>query len=101
MQLMIGVTSQNRDLKKCGPALRNRFEGDASVYKRLLKRELLRDPTDDANYFTRFLPPCLIKGAQAVFLYRLTQFMNDKRGTMDLTGWMARCQIAGNRFIET
>ena len=68
MQLMIGVTSQNRDLKKCGPALRNRFEGDASVYKRLLKRELLRDPTDDANYFTRFLPPRLIKGAQAVFI---------------------------------
>ena len=27
-----------------GPALRNRLGGDASQYKRLLNRELLRDP---------------------------------------------------------
>ena len=30
--------------EKRGPALRNRLEGDAQQYKRLLDRELLRDP---------------------------------------------------------
>ena len=38
--------------EKRGPALRNRLEGEASQYKRLLSRELLRDPNDAVNYFT-------------------------------------------------
>jgi len=32
------------DPEKRGPALRNRLEGEASQYKRLLNRELLRGP---------------------------------------------------------
>ena len=40
---------------KRGHALRNRLEGEASQYKRLLNRELLRDPNDGVNYFKRFL----------------------------------------------
>ena len=44
MQLMIGVTSQELEPEKSGLALRNRLEGDASQYKRLLKIELLRGP---------------------------------------------------------
>ena len=58
-----------------GPALRNRLEGDAAQHKRLLNRELLRDPNDGANYFERFLLPHFIKGAQTVFLSRFMQFM--------------------------
>ena len=50
--------------EKRGHALRNRLEGEASQYKRLLNRELLRDPNDGVNYFKRFLRPHFIKGAQ-------------------------------------
>ena len=52
------------DPEKRGPALRNRLEGEASQYKRLLNRELLRDPNDGVNYFKRFLRPHLTKGAK-------------------------------------
>ena len=67
--------------EKRGPALRNR-EDEASVYKRLLNRELLRDPNDGVNYFKRFLPPHFVKGAQTVFLYRFIQFIKHNRGTL-------------------
>ena len=39
------------EAEKRGPALRNRLEGDAAQYKRLLDRELLRDPDEGVNYF--------------------------------------------------
>ena len=35
--------------EKRGPALRSRVEGEASQYKRLLNRELLREPNDGVN----------------------------------------------------
>ena len=76
--------------EKRGPALRNRLEGEAQQYKRLLDREMLRDPHDGVNYFKRFLRPHFIKGAQNVFLYRFMQFMKYNRGTMDLLKWMTR-----------
>ena len=47
MHLMTGVASQNWNR---GPALKNRLEGDASQYKRLLDRELLKDPKNGMNY---------------------------------------------------
>ena len=87
--------------EKRGPALRNRLEGDASQYKRLLDRELLRDPNEGVNYFKRFLHPHFIKGAQTVFLHRFMQFMKHKRGTMDLQRWMTRFQLTANRLIES
>ena len=87
--------------EKPGPALRNRLEGEASQYKRLLNKELLRDPTEGVNYFKRFLPPHFIKGAQAVVLYWFMQFMKYNRGTMDLQKGMTRFQLAGNRLIES
>ena len=51
--------------EKPGPALRNRLEGDALQYKRLLDRDMLRDPNEGVNYFKRFLRPHFIKGAQS------------------------------------
>ena len=39
--------------EKRGPALRNRLEGEAQQYKRLLDRERLRDPNDGVNYFKK------------------------------------------------
>ena len=58
--------------EKRGPALRNRLEGEASQCKRLLDRDLLRDPNYGVSYFKRFLRPHFIKGAQNVFLHRST-----------------------------
>ena len=87
--------------EKRGPALRNRLEGDAQQYKRLLDREMLRDPQEGVNYFKRFLRPHFIKGAQNVFLYRFMQFTKYNRGTMDLQKWMTRFQLTGNRLIES
>ena len=87
--------------EKRGPALRNQLEGEAQQYKRLLDREMLRDPNEGANYFKRFLRPYFIKGAQNVFLYRFMQFMKYNRVTMDLQKWMTRFQLTGNRLIES
>ena len=84
--------------EKRGPALRNRLEGEASQYKRLLNRELLREPNDGVN---RFLRPHFINGAQTVFLYRFMQFMKYNKGTLDLHKWMTRFQLTGNRLIES
>eukprot|EP00435_Cladocopium_sp_Y103_P056440 s2970_g19.t1 len=87
--------------EKRGPALRNRLEGDAAVYKRLLDRDRLRDANEGVNCFKRTLRPHFIKGAQAVFSYRFMQFMKYNRGSVDLQRWMTRFQITGNRFIES
>ena len=87
--------------EKRGPALRNRLEGHAERHKRLLDRDLLRDPNEGVNYFKRFLRPHFIKGAQTVFLYRFMQFMKQNRGTMDLQGWMTRFHLLANRFMES
>ena len=89
------------EAEKRGPALRNRLEGDAAQYKRLLDRDLLRDPTEGVNYFKRFLRPHFIKGAQTVFLYRFMQFMKQNRGTMDLQRWMTRFHLLANRLMES
>ena len=89
------------EAERRGPALRNRLEGDAAQYKRLLDRELLKDPVEGVNYFKRFLRPHFIKGAQTVFLYRFMQFMKHNRGTMDLQRWMTRFQLTANRLIES
>ena len=70
------------EAEKRGPALRNRLDGDAAQYKRLL--ELLKDPIEGVNYFKRFLRPHFVKGAQTVSLYRFMQFMKQNEGTMDL-----------------
>ena len=88
------------EAERRGPASRNRLERDAAQYKRLLDRELLKDPVEGVNYFKRFLKPHYIKGAQTVFLYRFMQFMKHNRGTMDLQRWMTRFQLTANRPME-
>ena len=39
--------------EKRGPALRNRLEGDAQQYKRLLDRDMLRDPNEGVKLFQK------------------------------------------------
>ena len=87
--------------EKWGPALRNRLEGEASVFKRLLDREELRQPNGrGVEYFKRTLRPHFVKGAQTVFLYRFMRFTKNNRGNGDLMKWMARFQIDGRRLEE-
>ena len=85
-----------------GPALRNRLEGEAAVYKRLLDRDELRQPNGrGVEYFKRTLRPHFVKGAQTVFLYRFMKFMKNNRGNGDLMKWMTRFQIDGRRLAES
>ena len=85
-----------------GPALRNRLEGEAAVYKRLLDRDELRQPNErGVEYFKRTLRPHFVKGAQTVFLYRFMKFMKNNRGNGDLMKWMTRFQIDGRRLAES
>ena len=86
--------------EKWGPALRNRLEGEAPVFKRLLDREELRQPNGRGiEYFKRTLRPHFVNGAQTVFLYRFMRFMKNNRGNGDLMKWMTRFQIDG-RILE-
>ena len=87
------------EAEKWGPALRNRLEGEASVYKRLLDREQLREPNGrGVEYFKRTLRPHFVKGAQTVFLYRFMRFMKNNRGNVKC---MTRFQIDGRRLEES
>ena len=79
--------------EKRGPALRNRLEGEARQHKKLLDREMPRDPNDGVNYFNRLLRPHFVKGAQNVFWNRFMQFMTFNRRTVDLQKWMTRFQL--------
>ena len=90
------------EAEKWGPALRNRLEGEASVYKRLLDREQLKEPNGrGVEYFKRTLRPHFVKGAQTVFLYRFMRFMKNNRGNAELMKWMTRFQIDGRRLEES
>ena len=56
---------------KRGPALRNRLDGEAAIYKTLLDREELRDPDNGVTYFKATLRPYFVKGSQSVFMWFL------------------------------
>ena len=86
--------------EKRGPALRNRLEGEASIYKRLLNRDRLRDAEDGVPYFKRFLRPYFVKGAQNVFLYRFMVVVRFSRGHNDMLKWMTRFLLQVKRLDE-
>ena len=87
--------------EKWVPALRNRLEGEAAVYKRLLDRDDLTQPRGTGvDHFKRTLRPHFVKGAQTVFLYRFMKFMKNNRGNGDLMKWMTRFQIDRRRLAE-
>ena len=88
------------DDEKRGPALRNRLEGDAAIYKKILDRDALKNKDEGVLYFKRTLRPFFVKGSVNVFLYRFQQFMNLRRGSSDLMKWMSRFQIQLKRLEE-
>ena len=90
------LESENR-----GPALRNRLEGEAAIYKRLLDGDALKDKEDGVKYCQRFLRPYFVKGAVNIFLYRFQQFMNMHRGSSDMLRWMTRFQLSYQRMNES
>ena len=69
------------DAEKQGPALKNRLEGDAAIYKPLLDRDRLRDENDGVAYFKRTLRPHFVKGSQSVFMWRFFQVLRMNRGS--------------------
>ena len=89
------------DAEKQGPALRNRLEGDAAVYKPLLDRYLLKDPNDGVAYFKRTMRPHFIKGNQSVFMWRLFQLMKFNRGSQDFLRWIGKFSVVRKRLSDS
>ena len=53
------------DDEKRGPALRNRLERDAAIYKKILDRDALKNKEKGVLYFKRTLRPVFVKGRAA------------------------------------
>ena len=88
------------DADKRAPALRNRLEGEAAVYKPLLDRTRLRDPINGVKYFKTQLRPHFVKGSQSVFLWRFFQLFKAHRGQQDLLRWIGRFSVLRKRLAE-
>ena len=89
--------------EKRGPALRNRLEGEASQYKRLLNRRVVERPKRWCELFQEILATSCHQGSpnSVLILYRFMQLIQYNRGPMDLQKWMTRFQLTGNRLIES
>jgi len=88
------------DKKHRGPALKNRLYGEASIYKTSLDRETLKQD-DGVEYFLKTLRPMYVKGAQAVFLYRLIQFQRLRRGRLDISKWLVKWALMRQRLRDS
>ena len=80
------ITEQ--DDEKRGPALRNRLEGDAAIYKKILDRDALKSKEEGVTYFKRTLRPFFVKGSANMFL-PFSAVYNLRRGSSD---FMNGCQ---------
>ena len=88
------------DNAKQGPALKSRLSGDALVYKPMLSREMLRNEDTGVEYFLKTLRPNFVKGVQNVFLYRLMQFLNQRRNRLDIHRWIAKYELQKKRLMD-
>jgi hypothetical protein len=88
------------DQAKRGPALRNRLEGDAAVYKPLLDRAALAAPTG-VTYLKTQLRQHFVKGNQTIFLWRFFQLMKAHRGSQDLLRWIGRFAVLRKRLADS
>ena len=85
---------------KRGPALRNRLEGDAAVYKPLLDRAALAAPTG-VTYLKTQLRQHFVKGNQSVFLWRFFQLMKAHRGSQELVRWIGHFAVLRKRLADS
>ena len=83
--------------EKHGPALKARMHGDAAIYKTELDRDKLKTKTG-SEYFLTTIRQHYVKGVQNVFLYRLMQFMNMRRGRLDIKRWIAKFNLQRTRL---
>ena len=97
-EAMCDVTELDTD--KQGPALRNRLEVEAAIYKSLLDRNALKDPNTGVEYFKRELRPHFVKGSQSVFLWRFFQLFKAHRGQQDFLRWIGRISVLRKRLGE-
>ena len=88
------------DPEKRAPALRNRLDGDAAIYKSLLDRDLLRGGDQGVNYFKRTLRQHFVKGNQSIFLWRFFQLFRATRGQYDILRWIGRFQVVVKKGIR-
>ena len=88
------------DKEKRRSALPNRFDGDATIYQKILDRGQLKSKEDGVAYFNRTLRPLFVKGSVDVFLYRFQQFMNLRRDSSGWMKWMSRFQSQLQRLEE-
>ena len=87
------------DEDKRGPALRNRLIGNAAIYKPSLDRTKLKEK-GYLEYFIQTIRPNFVKSAQNVFLYRLMQFLNQRRQKLDIHRWIARYELQKKRLFD-
>ncbi len=59
----------------------------------MLSSNLLRDLNTGIEYFLKTLRPNFVKGVQNVFLYRLMQFLNQRRDRLDIHRWIAKYEL--------
>ena len=93
------------DGEKRGPALRNRLEGAAAIYKPLLERDELKrstkeDPNLGVKYFMKEMRPKFIKGSQSVFLWRFFAFFKAHRGHQDFHTWLSRLTVMRKKMYD-
>ena len=89
------ITELSEDRR--GPALRNRLEGDAAVYKSMLDREQLKHPDTGVEYYKKTLRPHFVKGTTSVFLWRFIQLTRFHRGPNDMLRWLGRVSVLRKR----
>ena len=89
------------DKDKRGPALKNRLCDEAAVYKPMLDREKLKSENNGADYFLNTMRPHFVKGVQNVFLYRLFQFMQLRRGRLEINRWIAKYALMRKRLRDS
>ena len=84
---------------KRGPALKNRFVGDAAMHKGHLDRESLTSE-DGVKYFKDTLRRHFIKGAQSVFPWRFWQFIQARRGDIEMVKWIGKFSLLLKRLRD-
>ena len=87
------------DVKQRGPHLRNRLTGSAIVFKPQFDKTKLKEE-DGVEYFLDFLRPHHLKDADAVFLFRLVQYMRIHRGKADFGSWVQKFDVMKLRLNE-
>ena len=94
----VDITVLDKD--KQGPALRTRLFDAAVIYKSSLDRERLKDKDTGVEYFLKTIRPNFVKGVQNVFLYRLIQFLSQRRQKLDIHRWIAKFELQRKRLYD-